>query len=731
MDAELREHVAFHLTGRRAAGGLDAIEALDLRPALLARYRDLTTLRYDYPLVLVRAERADESVQPLSAIVDRLLTTNAQGDDAERTTKQVLKLEREIRVLAAAGAKGTLVSLWGTAAVRLGAKEDASLSASLDRARAALPVDGELVDCDAGSAPRVVTHLFRARQAEKAHRFRTTVDRLTQKLSDMLRADFVRSDAGRSPESLKAAMGSLHDDAFDFGALSTMLKSSSTGAGMPETRRRRIEWLLATLRGHPFYAPPGAEASDAVPQRYTFARCADALAAYRERLPGVTEFAKALAVAELETTGAYREARHDLFFEAFGEGGLDPADLALFPDYLVVINARAIDAGENTTLTQILSAGVPIKVLVVSDDVLDEVALGESHIGFGRLSRPVATMAMGLNEVFVAQASASHLYRYRAKIARGLEFQGAALFRIFSGANGNCGSLPPYLVAAAAMESRAFPAWTYDPSAGADWATRFDLSDNPRLDREWSVATFTYEDAEHQTVREELAFTLVDFAACDRRYARHFARVPNGQWTPRMLAVGRFLDAEVKKDPDAVPCVAMVDAQNRLQKVIVDDKLIREARRCQAMWHSLQELGGVHSSHAERILARERKSRAEEGTAPPAGKETAPAAAGPAAQPAPAGALESAGAAPEPTPDDPYIETARCTSCNECTNVNNKMFAYNENKQAYIADPDAGTFKDLVEAAEGCQVAIIHPGKPRNSAEPGLDELMRRAEAFR
>jgi hypothetical protein len=59
------------------------------------------------------------------------------------------------------------------------------------------------------------------------------------------------------------------------------------------------------------------------------------------------------------------------------------------------------------------------------------------------------------------------------------------------------------------------------------------------------------------------------------------------------------------------------------------------------------------------------------------------------------------------------------------------MFAYNENKQAYIVDPDAGTFKDLVEAAEGCQVAIIHPGKPRNPDEPGLDELMRRAEAFR
>ena len=33
---------------------------------------------------------------------------------------------------------------------------------------------------------------------------------------------------------------------------------------------------------------------------------------------------------------------------------------------------------------------------------------------------------------------------------------------------------------------------------------------------------------------------------------------------------------------------------------------------------------------------------------------------------------------------EPYIETARCTSCNECTNLNKKMFAYNDAKQAYI-----------------------------------------------
>ena len=58
------------------------------------------------------------------------------------------------------------------------------------------------------------------------------------------------------------------------------------------------------------------------------------------------------------------------------------------------------------------------------------------------------------------------------------------------------------------------------------------------------------------------------------------------------------------------------------------------------------------------------------------------------------------------------------------------MFAYNENRQAYIKNPDAGTFAQLVEAAESCQLSIIHPGAPRNPTEPGLDALIARAEAF-
>ena len=79
---------------------------------------------------------------------------------------------------------------------------------------------------------------------------------------------------------------------------------------------------------------------------------------------------------------------------------------------------------------------------------------------------------------------------------------------------------------------------------------------------------------------------------------------------------------------------------------------------------------------------------------------------------------------------DPYIDTLRCTSCDECININDKMFAYNGEKQAYIKDPKAGKFKQLVMAAEVCPAEIIHPGNPLNPKEKDLDRLIKRAEPF-
>ena len=100
------------------------------------------------------------------------------------------------------------------------------------------------------------------------------------------------------------------------------------------------------------------------------------------------------------------------------------------------------------------------------------------------------------------------------------------------------------------------------------------------------------------------------------------------------------------------------------------------------------------------------------------------------AAPAEAPAAAEAEDEDEVLSSEPWIDTIRCTSCDECTTINNKMFAYNEDGLAYIADPRAGTFRQLVEAAEKCAPSIIHPGEPLNPDEKGLEQLIKRAEPF-
>jgi hypothetical protein len=736
MHAELQTHIAFHLTGKRQGEELDAVDELALRPALLAGYRDLTKLRYDFPVVLARIGSDAPPVQSLSGLLDSVLREIAPpGSEGERLRKHVLRLEQEIRTLAATGTRGSLSALWDTAAKRLASPENALFAESLSRARAALKIDGEVIDCNEETAERLATHAWKTVQAQKARTFNENTSRLILKLSDILRADFVRSEAGRSAKSLQAAVGATHDKLIDFEMMSRLLTKASPRDTLPESRRRRIEWALSALRAQQFFPLRNGhgEASDAAtPHAFLFESCTKAFVAFRERLPEMVEVAKAIAVAELEIEGQYVESKHDAFFADFGEHMLSPQDRAAFPDYLVCVRAASMHAVENARLMEILAAGLPIKVLVQTDDLLEASPISGGHLSFGTRSVQLARMAIGLNQAYVLQSSASNLLQYSERILKGMVYPGPALFSVFSGAAGKkTDDLPPYLTAAAAMESRAFPAYAYDPSAGPDWASRFSLADNPQVDCDWPVQSFDYEDGDHQRISEDLAFTFVDFVACDRRYAAHFARVPRAQWNGSMITVGEVLGRDAGSASEKVPCLLMVDSNDVLQKVLVDDTLISEARRCAEMWHNLQELGGIHNSHAERLLAREKKIwEAQQQPAPvaqvgePKPAAEAPTPAAPAAQPAQPGPVE------EKPSDDPYIETPRCTSCDECTQINNRMFAYDANKQAYVANVEAGTYRQLVEAAESCQVSIIHPGKPRNPSEPGLEELVKRAEAF-
>ncbi len=725
MKARSPEQQIFHLTGRRQGDGLHAIDGLGLRPALLAPYRDLGALRHDFPLVLVEGAEPAECARPLSGLVDQLLNDVApRGVEGERLRRHGLQLERNIRREVDAGARGTLADLWETAAAGLGAREGETLEKVLNYAAGSLPVHGEVVGCTQSMPARLLTHAWRATRDARARQFRNEVGRLTLQLSDILRAAFSHSQAGRQPDSLKAALGGSHQDAFDFDALSRIVGKGAPRDELPPARRARLEHTLAVLQSQRFFATHEDAAED---EAYTFQfdNCAAAAQAWRERLDAVTALVRAISIAELEVSGRYVEAEHDLVFDAFDASALGADDLARFPDYLVCVPPERNDAAENAGLMDMLSSGFPVKVLVQTGDLLEDTSIGTGHFAFGIRSARLATAAMGLGGMFVLQSTSSNLPALRLEIARGLQCRGPALFSIYAGNSGGA-ALPPYLGSAVAMQSRAFPAFTYDAAAGANWATRFSLQNNPQPEDDWAVENLLWCDDAEQRVEQSCAFTFADFVLCDPRHAAHFALVPRARWNDAMLLVSEWLLLDEAAAAQRVPYLLVVDAEDRLQRVIVDAKVVQATRRCLLLWHRLQEHGGVHDSHADRLLAREKAAW----TATL--QTTAAVAAEPKVSAANAAtSVEPETAAPARSRDEAYIDTARCPSCNECQLINDRMFAYDERKQAYIKDLAAGSYRQLVEAAESCQVAIIHPGKPRDPNEPGLEALLVRAEPFR
>ncbi len=744
---------AFPATPERCADDVEDGARPRLYPALFGRYRDLAKLRYDYPLVLVDGAADGGFVRSLSGIINAILQEIApRGIEGERLRKHVLGLEAEIRTLVFGGHAGSLLALWDMAETNLlsraGDEARESLSEDLSRARAILGLDGPIIDCGEDTAIKLFTHAWAAVQANKARRFHDEVDPLIQGLSDILKADALKSAEALGAEALKRSVGPAYEAVFDFEELSGILASALGDGVLPDKRRRRIRSVLSVLKSQRFFGPSNKNTRKGRRRRlhdFVFDDCASALNAFQKRLPEIVEILKAMSIARLEIDNRYRESRHDLFFRRFDERLIEPEDLALFPSYLVCLRSRADARAQKADLFEILSSGLPIKVLYQTDDILEELSVASGQFSFGLRSSQPAAMALGLNNAYVLQASSATLYRLRETVLNGLACGGPALFSVYSGVSGDS-SVPAYLGAAAATESRAFPSFAYDPGAGRDWASRYSLDGNPQVEAEWPRHRLTYEDQDLQKISQDVAFTLVDFVACDRRYAGCFTRVPRSQWHDAMVPVDEFLKLDAGAAADKVPYVLVIDERNVIYRAVVESRLVDGARRCQAMWRSLQELAGIDNSHATRLLAREReiwqrekerelaelRRRPESPESDAAAPATPPAAEQPATtQEAAQEAAPAESAEPEKEPSgEPYIETPRCTTCNECIEINNRMFAYNENQQAYIADPDAGTYEQLVRAAENCQVCIIHPGKPRNPNEPGLDELIARAEPF-
>jgi pyruvate-ferredoxin/flavodoxin oxidoreductase len=227
--------------------------------------------------------------------------------------------------------------------------------------------------------------------------------------------------------------------------------------------------------------------------------------------------------------------------------------------------------------------------------------------------------------------------------------------------------------------------------------------------------------------------TFADFAVTEGRFLKHFRKAPRDTWNDNMVPLHEFMELDADEREDRYPYIWGVDAGNQLMRVMVSAELVRSCQDRLDYWRLLRSLTGTCKSLDEDAIANQVRTEmaqqlsasllglvSEGDTASLLDTAGVPAtAASVAATTAPAGDYEPV-----------WIDTPECEACDECTKINPKIFAYNAEKKAVVANPRGGSYRDIVRAAEKCTAECIHPGTPFDMSEKDIDKLVKRAEKF-
>ncbi len=425
--------------------------------------------------------------------------------------------------------------------------------------------------------------------------------------------------------------------------------------------------------------------------------------------------------------------------------------------------------------------------------VSDMAAYGKDQHGKEETRKEMALLAMAHRNVFVLQSSQASPAHMLGGVLKGLQSNYPAVFALHCPCPPEHGLGDDQAPDAAklSLESRAYPLMEYDPAEGTKLAERLSLDGNPSMSDTWPEYDLTYLDEEGNEQTKTLPVTIADWAATEVRFRKHFKKVKPDTPEDELVPFHEFIARPPDDREGATPFIYVLERDKTLGRLAASAEMVELTEDRIEVWNLLKEMAGeaeveagdvadfeqeVAQIRAEyeakiadlkqkfpQVIARRlaeglvragngqqtvadllSKVQGMEGLTPVTTDMVAGFGAG-AAPEVPvsdgdggaATAVAEAPAAAAPAVEEEeelaleaYIDTARCTTCDECTKLNKKMFAYNDKKQAYIKDPKAGTFKEMVMAAERCPVRIIHPGNPLNKKEKDLAKWMKRAEPF-
>jgi pyruvate-ferredoxin/flavodoxin oxidoreductase len=287
----------------------------------------------------------------------------------------------------------------------------------------------------------------------------------------------------------------------------------------------------------------------------------------------------------------------------------------------------------------------------------------------------------------------------------GLNYRGPALFNIY------CPCPPEHIIAddqsiahsKMSRDSRAYPLIKFYPNRGKAWSESISLEGNPALDADWPTYELPYKNKYGETEKMVLPFTFADFAVQEGRFAKHFKKEKADNWTEELVPLAEYIEMPDDEKEGLVPYIFAADANGNLIRALPSQTMVRSTIERRDYWRLLKSLARVGEAEVspkveESAVLTEPKTEVAEPKKEDAGEW-------------------------KPV----RVDTNDCTECGKCHTVNPKIFS---DGKAKVLDPKAGTFADIVKAAEQCTAGLIHTGTPLNPKEKNVEKLLARAKKF-
>ena len=279
--------------------------------------------------------------------------------------------------------------------------------------------------------------------------------------------------------------------------------------------------------------------------------------------------------AKLEADGKYKPHLHDAQIASLTWEDLNDTERAACPNIFLVGDHRSLNERSLSAWSVLLNSNMPVRIVV-----LDSTDTVTPHLHASALAK-VALLSMTYRNAFVMQSSLTTPQHFHDGLVSGFKVSGPALFHLHVPDSAAADEL--------LLQSRTFPAITFDASAKGVFGNLIDLSANPPA--------------------AESTLTFADWAFTQECFKHHFAVLDDD--ISAAVPLSKWLGEEAENN-DAVPYIEQILADGETRKISVSADVSKASILIRDQWRLLQEISGELTPFTEKVKKQlEEKSASE------------------------------------------------------------------------------------------------------------------------